>query len=85
MGRKYESRAKRLERVLGLLQEGLDEVQMLQEEMESWCNNMQGTNLENTEKYSRVEECTNKLSDAVSSIEDGISNLESVEFPGMYG
>jgi methyl-accepting chemotaxis protein len=41
----------------------------LQEEMESWRDGMQGTNLESTDKYSRVEEAASNLSDVVSSLD----------------
>lgn len=50
------------------------EIGMLQDEMQSWADNMSGTGLENTQKYSDVEECAEYLSNAVSS-------LENIELP----
>ena len=49
-----------------------EEVEFLSEDMESWCDNMSGTSLENTDKYSQVDE-------AASSLENIQSTLESAE------
>lgn len=53
---------------------GPGEFEDLKDEMESWASNMEGTNLEYTSKYEAVSE-------AVSSLEDVISNLESADTP----
>lgn len=50
------------------------EIDALSEEMGNWRDNMQGTNLESTDKYSRVEE-------AASTLEDVSSNLDNVSEP----
>lgn len=50
------------------------ELEGLAEEMESWRDNMSGTNLEATDKFSRVEE-------AVDGLQDAISSLDSVSEP----
>jgi len=95
----------KLEDILGRAQSivsGLDtsELTALAEEMGSWRDNLQGTNLENTSKYSEVEETV----DTLESIDDSIPSIESVDdiegaaddleskaeelegvsFPGMY-
>ena len=82
---KQESRATRLGKALGQIEEGLSEVETLADEMESWRDNMSGTNLENTEKYQSVEECADILREAFDNIDSAKSDLESVEFPGMFG
>jgi hypothetical protein len=46
------------------------EVDDLQGEMESWRDNMSGTNLEATDKYSRVDECAESLSNIASTLQD---------------
>lgn len=46
------------------------EVEDLQSEMESWRDNMSGTNLESTNKYSMVEECADYLSNVASTLQD---------------
>lgn len=45
------------------------ELESLREEIGNWRDNMQGTNLENTEKYSRLEECFDALDSAIISLE----------------
>ena len=82
---KQESRATRLGKALGQMEEGLSEIETLADEMESWRDNMSGTNLENTEKYQSVDECAETLRSAFDDIECAKSELEGVEFPGMFG
>jgi len=48
----------------------VSEVESLAEEMGSWRDNMQGTNLESTDKYSRVEECADTLETISSDLQD---------------
>jgi hypothetical protein len=76
------------------------EIEALKDEMCSWRDNMEGTNLENTSKYEEVSECADALEDIEAeskSVEewDGIEdvaeeldeiadNLENLNFPGMY-
>jgi hypothetical protein len=43
---------------------------MLAEEMRSWADNMDGTGLENTQRYERVDEAASQLEEAQSSLED---------------
>ena len=63
-----------LEQVKSLL-EGLDtdidvgEIECLKDEIENWKSGMEGTNLENSNKYSELEECFGYLESAVSELE----------------
>ena len=82
---KYKSRATRLLEALDLIEQGMSEIDALAEEMESWRDNMTGTNLENTQKYQDVEECAETLRQAHDDIENGKSEAEGIEFPGMFG
>ena len=82
---------------------GIDfgELESLADEMASWRDNMQGTNLESTMKYAEVEEAANTLEnidpsiDEISDIdeiderldelEEKVSEIQSVIFPTMFG
>jgi len=79
------SRAKRLQEAVAKIQQGLDEIQSLYDEIESWRSNMDGTNLESTQKYQDLEECEGYLDDAIGDIENAVSTLDDVMFPGMFG
>jgi len=50
----------------------INEVESLSEEMGSWRDNMSGTNLESTDKYSRVE----AAADTLEEVKDEIESLE---------
>tara|TARA_Y100000033_G_scaffold38373_1_gene37615 strand:+ start:100 stop:501 length:402 start_codon:yes stop_codon:yes gene_type:complete len=83
--RKHKSRSDRLEDALLLCQDAKAEVDSLFEEIESWADGMEGTNLEYSFKYGQLEECKQYLEE----IQDILSGLESyeggvVEFPSMF-
>lgn len=59
------------------LTEALDELRLLLDEIKSWRENIEGTNLEMTQKYQDLEDTEEKLEEAISILED-------VVFPGMY-
>ena len=73
--RKHKSRSARLDDALQLCQDAKEEVDSLFEEIESWADGMQGTNLENSFKYEQLEECMQYLEE----IQDILSNLEAFE------
>lgn len=83
--RKHKSRSARLDDALQLCQDAKLEVDSLFEEIETWAEGMEGTNLEYSFKYQQLEECKQYLEE----IQDILSNLESfeggvVEFPSMF-
>ena len=83
--RKHKSRSARLDDPLQLCQDAKLEVDSLFEEIETWAEGMEGTNLEYSFKYEQLEECKQYLEE----IQDILSNLESfeggvVEFPSMF-
>lgn len=82
-----KSRADRLADAVAKIQDGLGEVESLAEEMRSWADNMSGagTGLENTQKYSDVDEAASSLESAKDAIESAASELDNVNFPTMYG
>ena len=82
--RKHKSRSDRLEDVITNCIDGKDEVDSLYEEIESWQENMSGTNLENTEKYQELEYCLEHLSEIKELLEQ-LENYQSVvEFPSIF-
>ena len=83
--RKHKSRSARLDDALQQCQDAKLEVDSLFEEIETWAEGMEGTNLEYSFKYEQLEECKQYLEE----IQDILSNLESfeggvVEFPSMF-
>lgn len=86
---KYQSRAVRLSGAIESLRNGLSIVEMLAEEMGSWRDNMEGTNLEQTQKFEDVSTAAETLEAAKDAIKDAIEEqvdeLEGVEFPLAFG
>lgn len=81
---KQKSRATRLSNACSKIAEGIAEIEELKDEIVSWKEGMEGTNLEQTAKYSELEECADQLENAVSELDSSNNELEGVEFPGMY-
>ncbi|MEM2738288.1 MAG: hypothetical protein QXK93_04825 [Candidatus Bathyarchaeia archaeon] len=61
------------------LEDAKDDLYALYEEMDSWRSNMEGTNLEYTQKYEMVSECADILEEQCSRLEDFIAEIEGVE------
>ena len=53
-----------------LLEDARLDIQSLEEEMSTWCDNLEGTPLENTSKYDAVRDCADTLGDLASRMED---------------
>lgn len=53
---------------------GTSDVEGLKEEMENWRDGLQGTNLENSDKFQQIE-------DAIDLLDRGIGELEAIEIP----
>ena len=77
---KYKTRADRLKEIKDKLEEAYGELEELAGEVEEHVANMSGTNLENTEKYSTLEELSETLMGCVDDMENVINELEEVEF-----
>ena len=82
--RKYKGRSDRLEDVINACIDGKQEVDALYEELEQWMDNMSGTNLENTEKYSQLEMAMEQLYEIQELLEQLENYQAMVEFPGMF-
>lgn len=90
----YQSRAKRLDKIMEELNtnvqtatsQAYDEINELKNELDSWKTGLEGTNLENSQKYSQLEDAI----DALETLADDIQQYETevptadVTFPGMY-
>jgi len=74
-----KSKADRLQEALDKIDEGLTELQTLVEEITEARDNMQGTNLENTERYQRYDEAADTLQQAADDIESAKGDAEGVE------
>ena len=81
---KRKSRRIRRDEALAKISEGLADIEALKDEIEEWRDGMEGTNLENTQKYEDLNECADALETGYSDIEDAVSELENIEFPGMF-
>lgn len=60
------------------LEIGMNELESLRDEMGEWAGNMEGTGLENTEKYERVREAADTLDNAVSELEGKSDEIEEL-------
>jgi hypothetical protein len=63
-------------------EEGATIIAHLKEDMEHWREGMEGTNLENSAKFSDVEECASKLDDLSNEADSVVNGCDNVEFPG---
>lgn len=110
MARKSNSRAARLERAMDAIrdelrsavetaidqvkQDHVGDIEELRDEIENWKTGLEGTNLENSQKYSDLDECYNELDNLLSEIDSMsaddldldslVPDSGSVNFPGMY-
>ena len=64
--------------------EAMEEIRELHTEIEEWRDSMSGTNLENTEKYQRLEYCLDALERLAEDLESALSDAENIEFPTKY-
>ena len=78
---KLVSRATRLRAAQDTIQTALDELEALHDGLEDWLNAWEGTNLENSSKFSDIEAAMEQLAEARTEIESILSDLDGVEFP----
>jgi len=74
-----KTKAKRLQSALDKINEGLSELTTIADEVEEARDNMQGTNLENTERYQLYDEAAVTLRQAIDDIETVKGDAEGVE------
>ena len=84
MATKYKSRSKRLSDALDRVTDAIEEIEILRDEIEEWKSNMEGTNLENTNKYEQLEECSGELEQLMDDLENAKDSEYNIIFPGMF-
>jgi len=78
------SRSADLMSARAMFEEGTSIIAHLKEDMESWRDGMEGTNLENSAKFEQVSEAASSLEDLESEAEGVASSCDNIDFPGMY-
>lgn len=81
---KVKSRADRAADAKQQMADGLADLQAVMEEVEQWKDNMEGNNLENTPKFTEVQECYDALESICGDIEGYLDEIDEVQFPSMY-
>jgi len=80
---KYKSRTDRLNNALDEIRNQIMEIEGLRDEITQWKEGMEGTNLENTQKYQDLEQCEQDLDTLIDDLNSAVDST-SPEFPGMY-
>ncbi len=75
-----KTKAQRLEDICDRFREIYMELDEFVSEAEESRDNQADTNLSNTERFQRLDEACDTLTDARDSIESALSDLEGVEF-----
>lgn len=89
-----DSTEEEIEAAKSIVENARSIVEELNEELDSWKSNLEGTNLENTNKYQMLEEACSRLEEIddalnISDVDpDEFEDLQSidwsVDFPGMF-
>ncbi len=82
--KKYSSRADRLAKAEGSLEDAKGRIEELREELEQWRDGLP-ENLQNGDKASQLEEAISALESAEGEIDQAADTCSGVEFPGMFG
>lgn len=80
MATKQATRQQRLDAILEKLRIAADDLGDLHGEIDESCSNMEGTNLESTERYQRWDEARGTLDEQHDQLESLIGELENIEF-----
>ena len=75
-----KSKQDRLSEISVKFHEVYDLLDELVSEVEDSVSNQEGTNLENTERFQRLQEASETLSQARDDIDSALSDLDNVEF-----
>lgn len=79
------SRRDELNKVIDSLRESFGTIEDLKDQLQTWHDNLEGTNLENTAKYTELEDIIDIFESGLDSIANAITELEEIEFPSAYG
>lgn len=74
-GKSYKYETHTTQSVSGLVQDAVAEAESVYDELTEWRDNMSGTGLESTEKYSQLEEAI----DAIETAKDAAENVMDLE------
>lgn len=77
-----KSRANRFYDAYHVLNDATREIELVKEELEDWKYKLEGTNLENTNKYSELEDAVENLVKGWDHLDKAIGHLDEVEIPG---
>lgn len=80
---KGTSRADRLNESMESVRDAIGEVECLKDELQAWFDNLP-ENLQGGDKGSALEEAISSLETLQDSLDNAVSESESIEFPGMY-
>lgn len=61
------------------------QIEIIKDELENWKFGIEGTNLENTNTYSELEDAVENLDKACESMNKALEYLDEVEIPGAIG
>ena len=75
-----KNRTERAAEIASDLRDVISDLDELKEEVENQRDNMQGTNLENTQKYSTLDEAADTLDSISQELDTQASELEGVTF-----
>ncbi len=78
------SRVERFDEALSSFNIASEKIERIKDELENWKNGMEGTNLENTNKYMELEDVVKSLDKAWNHIDKALYALDDVEIPGAF-
>ena len=78
------SRQARLTEAEALMENAKGITETLLEEISTWHDNLEGTNLENTNKYQELESAAEALQEVIDQIDEANSACQGVQFPTPY-
>lgn len=82
---KKQTRQQRLADAAEKLRGELEEVTLLKDELEQWRDGMEGTNLENSATYEKLNEAIDELDSQIQAVEDAAEAIENLEVPLGFG
>ena len=75
-----KTRSQRLSEILDKIDEQISSLEDLKSEVEDHYGNMEGTNLEQTERYSILTEAAETLDSGISDLQNAVETLRDTTF-----
>lgn len=79
-----ESRSDRANLAISFVEDAMATIEELKEELESWKDSIP-ENLQNSDKYSQLEESISTMENVINSLSESIDGISEIEFPSMMG